>query len=130
MDTKNDMIQLPPLPREMDADGIKVLWEYAKMSPENQERFKEYFGDTAERTGIPLDKEAEIYEVPREGIDGFQKAMKDMIGNLIVEISQFSCWLYDQIYVKGNSAKGLIEDHPGSADLIRIMSEVFEETRK
>lgn len=71
------------------------------------------------------EKEKNVYDVPLEGIEGFRKAMKDMIGNLIVEISQFACMLYDLIYVKGETPEVLIKQHPESEDMIRIMSEIF-----
>jgi hypothetical protein len=67
---------------------------------------------------------------PEKGLEAFRKALKDMTGDLIVEISQFSCMLYDLIYVKGQKPEILIEQHPESAGLIRIMSEVFADMKK
>ena len=122
-----DMIQLPPLPKDTDAETLKLLWEYVKMSEEGQKRMKEYFDMALKLDNHPIDKTKEIYEIPSDGLNSFQAVMKDMIGNLIVELSQFACWLYHQIYVQGKSAERLLSEHPESGDLIRIMSEVFAE---
>lgn len=126
MDKKYDMIQLPPLPKDTDAETLRLLWEYAKMPEEGQERMKEYFDMALKLAGHPIDKTKEIYEIPSDGFEGFQAAMKEMIGNLIVELSQFACWVYHQIYVQGESAEDLLIKHPEAGDLIRIMSEVFD----
>ena len=130
MTMKNDFIQLPPLPRDLDADGIKILWEYVKMPPEGQERLRKYMDMTAWSPAVPAENSKVIYDVPVEGIEGFQNALKEMIGNLIVEISQFACWLYHQIYVQGEAPEDLLAKHPEAGDMIRIMSEVFEEMMK
>lgn len=126
MDKNFDRIQLPPLPADMDANAVAVLWEYIKMPAEEQERMKEYLNKTVQMADIPVDRQNEVYDIPLEGIEGFRKTLLDMIGNLIVEISRFSCWLCHQIYVQGESAAELIVKHPEAKDLIRIMSEVFE----
>ena len=130
MDKKFDMIQLPPLPKDTDAETLKLLWEYAKMPEEGQKRMKEYFDMALKLDNHPIDKTKEIYEIPSDGLKSFQAVMKDMIGNLIVELSQFACWVYHQIYVQGKSAGSLLSEHPESGDLIRIMSDVFAEMMK
>lgn len=129
MDKKYDIIQLPPLPKDTDAETLKLLWEYVKMPEEGQKRMKEYFDMALKLDANPIDKTKEIYEIPLDRLEGFQAAMKDMIGNLIVELSQFACWLYHQIYVQGRTAESLLSQHP-KGDLIRIMSEVFAEMMK
>lgn len=130
MDKKYDMIQLPPLPKDMDADTLKLLWEYAKMSDEGQKRMKEYFEMTLKLVNHPIDKTKEIYEIPSDGLESFQEVMKDLIGNLIVELSQFACWGYHQIYVQGKTSELLLSEHPEARDLIRIISEIFAEMMK
>lgn len=126
MSMKNDFIQLPPLSRDMDVDCIRILWEYVKMPAEGQERLRKYMDMTDWSPAVPAENSKEIYDVPVEGIEGFQNALKDMIGNLIVEISQFACWLYHQIYVQGETAEDLLAKHPEAGDMILIMSEMFE----
>lgn len=126
MDKNYDCIQLPPLPADMDANAVGILWEYIRMPPEEQEKMKEFLNKTVQLSGIPSNKEKEVYDIPLERIEDFRKSLMDMIGNLIAELSQFACWLYHQIYVQGESAEKLIVKHPEAKDLIRIMSEVFE----
>lgn len=126
MNTKNNFIQLPPLPRSMNADEIRTLWEYAKMPPESQERLQEYLDMTAKMSAVPVES-MDILNIPAERIEGFRETIKDMIGNIIVEISQFSCWLYHQIYVRGEAVDDLLTKYPESGDFIRIMSEVYAE---
>ena len=52
---------------------------------------KEYFDMALKLDNNPIDKTNEIYEIPSDGLKSFQAVMKDMIGNLIVELSQFAC---------------------------------------
>ena len=120
MNKNKDFIQLPPLPADMDGDAVSILWEYAKMPVEEREHIREYFDMARQKAGEA--ETAETCHIPVEEAEGFRKALKDMTRDLIVEISQFSCMLYDLIYVKGQNPEILIEQHPESAGLIRIMS--------
>ena len=56
------MIQLPPLPRDLDTEALKVLWEYAKMPKEGQKRMKEYFDMALKPDANPIDKTKEIIQ--------------------------------------------------------------------
>ena len=91
---------------------------------------KEYFDMALKLDNNPIDKTNEIYEIPSDGLKSFKAVMKDMIGNLIVELSQFACWLYYQIHVQGKTSDVLLSEHPEAGDLIRIMSDVFAEMMK
>ena len=130
MNKNKDFIQLPPLPADMDGDAVIILWEYAKMPDEERNHIREYFDMARQKAGEAEAGGEEICHIPAEEAEGFRKALKDMTGALIVEISQFSCMLYDLIYVKGQKPEILIEQHPESAGLIRIMSELFTDMKK
>ena len=129
MNKNKDFIQLPPLPADMDGDAVSILWEYAKMPDEERKHIREYFDMARQKAGEAEAGAEETCHIPAEEAEGFRKALKDMTGDLIVEISQFSCMLYDLIYVKGQKPEILIEKHPESAGLIRIMSEVFADMK-
>ena len=84
MNKKYDMIQLPPLPKDTDAETLKLLWEYAKVPDEGQKRMKEYFEMTLKLANHPIDKTKEIYELPSDGLESFRTVMKDMIGDKLL----------------------------------------------
>ena len=127
---KAECIQLPPIERGTDSNLVKMYWEYVQLPPECRESV-----DTdltwIDQAGLAASGEEKDVRVVAQGeIESFRKAMMDVIADIILETSQFACWLHHQIYDQGLTVEELLEAYPETRDLILVMSSVFKELKE
>ena len=127
---KAERIQLPPIERGTDSNLVKMLWEYVQLGPEDRESLGVNLAwkDPIEAHGSGEDQSVKV--VASEELKSFHEAMKDVIADIILETSQFACWLHHEIYDRGAAVEDLLKSHPETGDLILVMSNVFNELKK
>ena len=107
-----------------------MLWEYVQLPDEDRESLDMELA-WKDHVGMKAPGEEKDVRVVEPGeVESFQKAMKDVMADIILETSQFACWLHYQIYDLGIPVEKLLEDHPETGDLILVMSNVFEELKE
>lgn len=126
---KAERIQLPPIERGTDSNLVKMLWEYVQLGPEDRESLGENLAWKSHLDAGGLGENQSVQVVLSEELQSFKEAMKDVMADIILETSQFACWLHHEIYDRGVSVEELLKAHPETGDLILVMSNVFHELK-
>ena len=124
---KDGYIQLPPLKKDTDPEVLIALWEYMKMPDESQKvvlsTMKE-LNDGGEGGVFPP---PEAYRsLPSENVEQFEKVMKNIIGNMIVEASDMACWVFKHKYVDGLTLEQMLDKNTGAEQYIIAMDILFD----
>ena len=124
---KDGYIQLPPLKKDTDPEVLIALWEYMKMPEESQ---KVVFSTMKElndwgEDGIFPPPEA-YRSLPSENVKQFEKVMKNIIGNMIVEASDMACWVFKHKYVDGLTLEQMLDEDTGAEQYIIAMDILFD----
>lgn len=125
---KAECIQLPPIERGTDSNVVKMLWEYVQLPAEDQRKVDSQLAWLRDSSGVSSGDAQ--YVVGGEKTEAFNNAMKDVIADIIIETSQFACWLHHQIYDQGIRVEELLTAHPESADLILVMADIYKELKE
>ena len=124
---KDGYIQLPPLKKDTDPEVLIALWEYMKMPEESQ---KVVFSTMKELNDCGEDgifPPPEAYRsLPSENVKQFEKVMKNIIGNMIVEASDMACWVFKHKYVDGLTLEQMLDKNTGAEQYIIAMDILFD----
>lgn len=121
-----EYIQLPPLPADLEADALKVIWEYLKLSDEQKENvlfdLKGMVGETDGEYEVP-----ENYRrIPIEEIEDYVQTIRELIRSLTWQASDIAAWVFVRKIVNGCSVEDMIEELPHAKDFIIIMDTLIE----
>lgn len=121
-----EYIQLPPLPADLEADALKVIWEYLKLSKEQQENvlfdLKSMIGETEGEYKVP-----ENYRrVPITEIEDYIETIRELIRSLTWQASDIAAWVFVRKIVKGYTLEDMIEEFPQAKDFIIIMDTLID----
>ena len=124
---RDEYIQLPPLKKDTDSEVLIALWEYMKMPEESQ---KVVFSTMKELNDCGEDgifPPPEAYRsLPSENVEQFEKVMKNIIGNMIVEASDMACWVFKHKYVDGLTLEQMLDKNTGAEQYIIAMDILFD----
>ena len=128
---RDEYIQLPPIKKDTDPEVLIALWEYMKMPEESQ---KVVFSTMKElndwgEDGIFPPPEA-YRSLPSENVKQFEKVMKNIIGNMIVEASDMACWVFKHKYVDGLTLEQMLDEDTGAEQYIIAMDILFDKYMK
>ena len=128
---KDGYIQLPPLKKDTDPEVLIALWEYMKMPEKSQ---KVVFSTMKELNDCGEDgifPPPEAYRsLPSENVKQFEKVMKNIIGNMIVEASDMACWVFKHKYVDGLTLEQMLDEDTGAEQYIIAMDILFDKYMK
>ena len=128
---RDEYIQLPPLKKDTDSEVLIALWEYMKMPEESQ---KVVFSTMKELTDCGEDgifPPPEAYRsLPSENVEQFEKVMKNIIGNMIVEACDMACWVFKHKYVDGLTLEQMLDKDTGAEQYIIAMDILFDKYMK
>ena len=124
---RDEYIQLPPIKKDTDPEVLIALWEYMKMPEESQ---KVVFSTMKELNDCGEDgifPPPEAYRsLPSENVEQFEKVMKNIIGNMIVEASDMACWVFKHKYVDGLTLEQMLDKNTGAEQYIIAMDILFD----
>ena len=128
---RDEYIQLPPLKKDTDSEVLIALWEYMKMPEESQ---KVVFSTMKELNDCGEDgifPPTEAYRsLPSENVEQFEKVMKNIIGNMIVEACDMACWVFKHKYVDGLTLEQMLDKDTGAEQYIIAMDILFDKYMK
>ena len=124
---RDEYIQLPPLKKDTDSEVLIALWEYMKMPEKSQ---KVVFSTMKELNDCGEDgifPPPEAYRsLPSENVEQFEKVMKNIIGNMIVEACDMACWVFKHKYVDGLTLEQMLDKNTGAEQYIIAMDILFD----
>ena len=123
---EKELIQLPPLPADCNAEVIKAILEYVKLSKEEQvsvmNDLRMLLGDKGEHIQFPVPDR----KVEAEEIEDYVEAIRALMRSLIHEASDIASWVCVRKYMDGYTLDQMIEEQPQAKDFIFIMDTLFE----
>ena len=133
---KPKYIQLPPLPLDMPAEVLEMIWLYAQLSSEEQERIRDFirrnfendhknFHDTGFSKGSP-----DFDEEVNTDVEEFINLMRKMVGTLIAQSCEMSALVFQNYCIEKKSMEEISEEFDVDEKSIRLVARYYEKKLK
>ena len=133
---KPEYIQLPPLPSDLPAEVIEMIWLYTRLSVEEQEMIREFIRENLKKRNrnvketdfakVLQDSEAEENPVVKEFID----LMRKLIGILIAQSCEMAALVYQNYYIEKKSTEDISEEFNVDQESIQLMAQYYDKKIK
>ena len=129
-------IQLPPLPTDLPAEVIEMIWLYTRLSGEEQEMIREFIRENLKKGNrnveetdfakVLRDYEAEENPDVKEFID----LMRKLIGILIAQSCDMAALVYQNYCIEKKSTEDISEEFNVDQESIQLMVQYYDKKIK
>jgi hypothetical protein len=133
---KPEYIQLPPLPTDLPAEVIEMIWLYTRLSGEEQEMIREFIRENLKKGNrnveetdfakVLRDYEAEENPDVKEFID----LMRKLIGILIAQSCDMAVLVYQNYCIEKKSTEDISEEFNVDQESIQLMVQYYDKKIK
>ena len=133
---KPKYIQLPPLPLDLPAEVIEMIWLYTRLSGEEQKMIRAFIRENLKEGNKKLeetdfakvlwDSEAEDNPDVKEYID----LMRKMIGILIAQSCEMAALVYQNYYIERKSTEDIAKEFNVDGESIRLVAQYYDKNIK
>lgn len=133
---KPEYIQLPPLPTDLPAEVIEMIWLYTRLSGEEQEMIREFIRENLKKGNrnveetdfakVLRDYEAEENPDVKEFID----LMRKLIGILIAQSCDMAALVYQNYCIEKKSTEDISEEFNVDQESIQLMVQYYDKKIK
>ena len=133
---KPEYIQLPPLPSDLPAEVIEMIWLYTRLSVEEQEMIREFIRENLKKRNrnvketdfakVLQDSEAEENPDVKEFID----LMRKLIGILIAQSCDMAALVYQNYCIEKKSTEDISEEFNVDQESIQLMAQYYDKKIK
>ena len=133
---KPEYIQLPPLPSDLPAEVIEMIWLYTRLSVEEQEMIREFIRENLKKGNrnveetdfakVLRDSEAEENPDVKEFID----LMRKLIGILIAQSCDMAALVYQNYCIEKKSTEDISEEFNVDQESIQLMAQYYDKKMK
>ena len=133
---KPEYIQLPPLPSDLPAEVIEMIWLYTRLSVEEQEMIREFIRENLKKGNrnveetdfakVLRDYEAEENPDVKEFID----LMRKLIGILIAQSCDMAALVYQNYCIEKKSTEDISEEFNVDQESIQLMVQYYDKKIK
>ena len=133
---KPEYIQLPPLPTDLPAEVIEMIWLYTRLSGEEQEMIREFIRENLKKGNrnveetdfakVLRDYEAEENPDVKEFID----LMRKLIGILIAQSCDMAALVYQNYCIEKKSTEDISEEFNVDQESIQLMAQYYDKKIK
>ena len=133
---KPEYIQLPPLPSDLPAEVIEMIWLYTRLSVEEQEMIREFIRENLKKRNrnvketdfakVLQDSEAEENPDVKEFID----LMRKLIGILIAQSCDMAVLVYQNYCIEKKSTEDISEEFNVDQESIQLMAQYYDKKIK
>ena len=133
---KPEYIQLPPLPTDLPAEVIEMIWLYTRLSGEEQEMIREFIRENLKKGNrnveetdfakVLRDYEAEENPDVKEFID----LMRKLIGILIAQSCDMAALVYQNYCMEKKSTEDISEEFNVDQESIQLMAQYYDKKIK
>ena len=133
---KPEYIQLPPLPSDLPAEVIEMIWLYTRLSGEEQEMIREFIRENLKKGNrnveetdfakVMRDSEAEENPDVKEFID----LMRKLIGILIAQSCDMAALVYQNYCIEKKSTEDISEEFNVDQESIQLMVQYYDKKIK
>ena len=129
-------IQLPPLPLDLPAEVIEMIWLYTRLSGEEQEMIRDFIRENLKKENRNLDGTAfsKVLEDSDEKVNPdvkeFIDLMRKLIGTLIAQSCEMAALVYQNYYIEKKSTEEISKEFHVDEESIRIVSQYYDKNMK
>lgn len=125
-------IQLPPLPLDLPAEVIEMIWLYTRLSGEEQEMIRDFIRENLKKEnrnldGTDLSKMLEDSdEKVNPDVKEFIDLMRKLVGTLIAQSCEMAALVYQNYYIEKKSTEEISKEFHVDEESIRIVSQYYD----
>ena len=129
-------IQLPPLPLDLPAEVIEMIWLYTRLSGEDQEMIRDFIRENLKKENKNLD-ETDLSKVLEDSdekvnpdVKEFIDLMRKLVGTLIAQSCEMAALVYQNYYIEKKSTEEISKEFHVDEESIRIISQYYDKNMK
>lgn len=133
---KPEYIQLPPLPSDLPAEVIEMIWLYTRLSVEEQEMIREFIRENLKKGNRNLE-ETDFAKVLRDSeaeenpdVKEFIDLMRKLIGILIAQSCDMAALVYQNYCIEKKSTEDISEEFNVDQESIQLMVQYYDKKIK
>ena len=129
-------IQLPPLPLDLPAEVIEMIWLYTRLSGEEQEMIRDFIRENLKKGNRNLDGTdlSKMLEDSDEKVNPDVKElidlMRKLVGTLIAQSCEMAALVYQNYYIEKKSTEEISKEFHVDEESIRIVSQYYDKKMK
>lgn len=129
-------IQLPPLPLDLPAEVIEMIWLYTRLPEEEQKMIRDFIRENLKKENKNLD-ETDLSKVLEDSdekvnpdVKEFIDLMRKLVGTLIAQSCEMAALVYQNYYIEKKSAEEISKEFHVDEESIRIVSQYYDKNMK
>ena len=129
-------IQLPPLPLDLPAEVIEMIWLYTRLPEEEQEMIRDFIRENLKKENKILD-ETDLSKVLEDSdekvnpdVKEFIDLMRKLVGTLIAQSCEMAALVYQNYYIEKKSTEEISKEFHVDEESIRIVSQYYDKNMK
>lgn len=129
-------IQLPPLPLDLPAEVIEMIWLYTRLPEEEQKMIRDFIRENLKKENKNLD-ETDLSKVLEDSdekvnpdVKEFIDLMRKLVGTLIAQFCEMAALVYQNYYIEKKSAEEISKEFNVDEESIRIVSQYYDKNMK
>ena len=129
-------IQLPPLPSDLPAEVIEMIWLYTRLSVEEQEMIRKFIRENLKKRNRNV-KETDFAKVLRDSeaeenpdVKEFIDLMRKLIGILIAQSCEMAALVYQNYCMEKKSTEDISEEFNVDQESIQLMAQYYDKKIK
>ena len=129
-------IQLPPLPLDLPAEVIEMIWLYTRLPEEEQEMIRDFIRENLKKGNRNLD-ETDLSKVLEDSdekvnpdVKEFIDLMRKLVGTLIAQSCEMAALVYQNYYIEKKSTEEISKEFHVDEESIRIVSQYYDKNMK
>ena len=129
-------IQLPPLPLDLPAKVIEMIWLYTRLPEEEQEMIRDFIRENLKKGNKNLDETdlSKVLEGSDEKVNPdvkeFIVLMRMLVGTLIAQSCEMAALVYQNYYIEKKSTEEISKEFHVDEESIRIVSQYYDKNMK
>ena len=129
-------IQLPPLPLDLPAEVIEMIWLYTRLPEEEQEMIRDFIRENLKKGNRNLDETdlSKVLEGSDEKVNPdvkeFIVLMRMLVGTLIAQSCEMAALVYQNYYIEKKSTEEISKEFHVDEESIRIVSQYYDKNIK
>ena len=129
-------IQLPPLPLDLPAEVIEMIWLYTRLPEEEQKMIRDFIRENLKKENKNLD-ETDLSKVLEDSdekvnpdVKEFIDLMRKLVGTLIAQSCEMAALVYQNYYIEKKSTEEISKEFHVDEESIRIISQYYDKNMK
>ena len=124
-------IQLPPLPLDMPAECIEMIWLYTRLSKQEQEMIREFIRENLKEEHKKLDETelAKLLQEPEKvnpDVKEYADLMRKLLGTLIAQSCEMAALVCQNYCIEQKSIEEISKEFNIDKESVQLMVQYYD----